>query len=59
MGQHTSATATAAHARHDGTVAGCVECGSLAYEPGWYAALLVFSQERGLLDLSVREPAQV
>ena len=35
-----------------GTVQGCNECAGLAYEPGWYAALLSFSQNEVLVDLT-------
>jgi len=31
------------HTTHQpGTVAGCPECHSMAYEPGWYASLVAF-----------------
>jgi hypothetical protein len=32
-----------------GTVDGCVECLLVAYEPGWYASILAFSQNVGRL----------
>ena len=33
------------HQEHQaGTVSGCWPCTKVAYEPGWYASLLAFSQ---------------
>ena len=33
------------HTTHQpGTVAGCPECHSMAYEPGWYALLASFAR---------------
>jgi hypothetical protein len=38
-----------------GTVEGCAECLGAAYEPGWYASMLAFSQNTGqLLTLQAR-----
>ena len=35
------------HKEHSvGTVSGCSHCTQIAYEPGWYASLLAFSQGR-------------
>jgi hypothetical protein len=38
--------AKAAHEYHrEGTVAGCILCEDVAYEPGWYALLASFARQ--------------
>ncbi len=43
------------HGEHPaGTVSRCLTCSSIAYEPGWYAAMLAFTEGRNLGPNGVR-----
>ena len=43
------------HGNHQaGTVSGCAQCVTIAYEPSWYAAMLAFAEERNLDGVLVR-----
>lgn len=38
-----------------GTVPGCDDCRAAAYEPGWYATLLVVDADTGATSLRIAE----
>lgn len=44
-------------AHRPGTVPGCKQCLDMAYEPGWYATLLVVDAESGATALRIPEDA--
>ncbi|MGH2539835.1 MAG: hypothetical protein ACRDGK_04895 [Actinomycetota bacterium] len=45
------------HREHEtGTMSDCRQCATVAYEPGWYATLLSFAQDRESLRLSRAQP---
>ena len=44
-------------AHRPGTVPGCESCRDAAYEPGWYATLLVVDVETGATALRIPEDA--